>query len=770
MRLPDPIANTTTEAYLAYKAGVLEVGDLKPVLYDPYLHFDAWLAYWCGLTNTYPLDNNNEPEMLTDEEAIVAYLSGVTDTYPEEIKDPYDVRIVGYLKYLVSVKYGRPDYPVTNEEFYLSMLMPPYVTNDTPSTDIALYGTADYKFLDLKMYGDATQQTYTGKNLCGPAAWRAVATSAGYPLPWQSAATIVSGDDNSVVFNVPATYGGAESCFIPVKAGETYTVSFGGDNLPNRLFITQYDSSKTRVSTLNPSSVHQVVTTTVTTTDDGYIAVAFAATTTAGTYGASNIQVEKGSIATSYEPYVGGIPAPNPNYPQPVNSVTGQQAVTVSGKNLRPNLEITQAGSVYRSDNSRYFLLKAGRYTVSYATDSTAANIRPLFYVQDLSRTQVTSGDVFVAGDGIYYDNSWNGWGVHSGRATEQSFTLADDYYVQVVLANFDSATSSATDMQVEEGSTATDYVPYENTAYPVDLASRNLCTDVSLPYENTLRLDFNKMPTNKFTVTFTTNELLLAASVRLFTLDPEYHNFGIVGNISGVAGGTATAIVTLDDTTYTQLKSAMSKGSPSYITIYKNGANFTIPSDAQIETGATATPYEPYYEPIELYKIGDYQDYIYKDGDAWMLHREIKKVVLDGTEQWGGSGHVFQTSASRVSDVEDRSKTALSDSFKWAYYQSAITQNIKNGEFGWNASKELTVRYDDITGYANFKTWLTTHNVAVYYKNTEETDTEIINSVIVAQLDAIVDGGSSKDATYIKVTANEPNIAGALTVIAGKE
>ena len=32
MRLPDPIANTTTEAYLAYKAGVLESGDLKPKL------------------------------------------------------------------------------------------------------------------------------------------------------------------------------------------------------------------------------------------------------------------------------------------------------------------------------------------------------------------------------------------------------------------------------------------------------------------------------------------------------------------------------------------------------------------------------------------------------------------------------------------------------------------------------------------------------------------------------------------------------------------
>ena len=32
----------------------------------------------------------------------------------------------------------------------------------------------------------------------------------------------------------------------------------------------------------------------------------------------------------SYEPYVGGIPAPNPDYPQAVNTVTGEQTITVS--------------------------------------------------------------------------------------------------------------------------------------------------------------------------------------------------------------------------------------------------------------------------------------------------------------------------------------------------------------------------------------------------------------------------------------------------------
>ena len=41
------------------------------------------------------------------------------------------------------------------------------------------------------------------------------------------------------------------------------------------------------------------------------------------TYDVSNIliQIEKGSVATSYEPYTGGIPSPNPSYPQEIKSV-----------------------------------------------------------------------------------------------------------------------------------------------------------------------------------------------------------------------------------------------------------------------------------------------------------------------------------------------------------------------------------------------------------------------------------------------------------------
>lgn len=45
------------------------------------------------------------------------------------------------------------------------------------------------------------------------------------------------------------------------------------------------------------------------------------------------IQIEKGSTATSYEPYTGGIPSPNPDYPQEIKSVVNP-TVKMCGKNL----------------------------------------------------------------------------------------------------------------------------------------------------------------------------------------------------------------------------------------------------------------------------------------------------------------------------------------------------------------------------------------------------------------------------------------------------
>lgn len=145
--------------------------------------------------------------------------------------------------------------------------------------------------------------TVTGKNLFDGTGWRLVQSGNGFPTP-STGATIISSDKNNISFtSTQWTYAGVESGFIKVKANETYTFSASFTTPTNRFFITQYNESKVRLSTLN-SIVNPLQNTTFTTTNDGYITIAFTNTTTAQTtYKIENIQLEQSPTASSYEEY-----------------------------------------------------------------------------------------------------------------------------------------------------------------------------------------------------------------------------------------------------------------------------------------------------------------------------------------------------------------------------------------------------------------------------------------------------------------------------------
>lgn len=84
-----------------------------------------------------------------------------------------------------------------------------------------------------------------------------------------------------------------------------------------------------------------------------------------------NLQLEKGS-ATEYEPYVGGIPSPNPDYPQPIRVVTGDNTITIgdgtNSENYSLNLgsiELCKIGNYqdyFYKDNGNWYLRKAVRH------------------------------------------------------------------------------------------------------------------------------------------------------------------------------------------------------------------------------------------------------------------------------------------------------------------------------------------------------------------------------------------------------------------------
>ena len=925
MRIPNPIANTTTEAYLAYKAGVLEVGDLKPKLYFPYLHFDAWLAYWAGLTSTYPMTGGGKnlfdietaatedyratatladgeltvtastngtgyhsimivnsdkllgrkctfslngaatqgdgyiriyqskstspattrgnsisqltvsegsgsvtftfpesfttdadcfsilfypssalsstvagasatysdvqlefgphatsyepyvaptPECLTDEEALVAYLSGATDTYPETVKDPEDVRIAGYLRYLVSARFGCPAYPVNNRELYLSMLKPPVVTNDTPSANIYLEDTVKAEFVSLEMFGDTSQQTYTGKNLAN---WASNGDNGG-------ATITVDGDG---YFSVKATSTTTNYVNITTRpsislpAG-TYTFSLSSATTEEiRLAGTYEGESRTAITSIAAGGTSTTFTTTkVMVEADVWLPTSIGSTV--------NIKIrpmlEKGSTATPFEPYVGGITAPNPDYPQTVHTVTGRQTVTVQGKNL---FDKNNANTL-----NAYFDLTTTTITANPNNRTIAIPVLPnkTYTLQSVAKTYGrTIGFTKVlptigtqVSDIVVFASDTNKYTVT---------TKSDTKYIVFRVFNGYSDTGTFEDtlnsIQLEVGDQATTYEPYQGQSYEINLGK------------------------NLFDKSTVTNGYRLGSDGLPYGDAP----FSVSGYIPIQAGTTYTysrKLTTGDQTVsaicyYDASKTFISRTMP-IITNHTTSGQVTSPANAvyariadrtegldayQLEKGSTATTYAPYFEPIELCAIRDktedvlYSDKIYKDGQEWYLHKETGKDTLDGSI---GVFTKITTNRINVQGFPTIShKKVVGFNGQYCTHYETVGEYEANSDFdtatsgmpnavgihprpGAQWAGGLRIKDSRNLSADSYKTWLGSNPVDFYLVLAEPVDTQITNPALIAQLNALKHGGSEEGSTTITVTAAGDNLPGLLKVEAGTE
>lgn len=194
-----------------------------------------------------------------------------------------------------------------------------------------------------------------------------------------------------------------------------------------------------------------------------------------------------------------------------------------------------------------------------------------------------------------------------------------------------------------------------------------------------------------------------------------------------------------------------------------------------QLEKGTTATSYVPHQEqtyPInlgsmELCKIGDYQDYLYKENGKWYKYGAIGKVVLNGSESWQQSGFTNDTIYSVYSGaIKNYSYgQAISDLFIWNYNVSSttITEYISTG----GATFRIGVLKSRLSAYTinEFKTWLSNNNVTTYYVLVTPTTTEITDTTLINQLDEISQALSQKGTTII--SQNNDDLLFNLDVIA---
>ena len=258
--------------------------------------------------------------------------------------------------------------------------------------------------------------------------------------------------------------------------------------------------------------------------------------------------------------------------------------------------------------------------------------------------------------------------------------------------------------------------------------------TNQSLTYSGTASGTFafltNKMdlflPAGDYTF-LRTKSLSYTTIIRLYRDSLNYQDITILANTTSRSATVSSDIVAYQ----------------IYVANLTNGTQYNETDNYLFWKGSTSTTFEPYSKTeypislglLELAKIGDYKDKIYKDDNdkKWYLRKEIGKVVLNGSENYSlssGTGY-YEFIYSSLSPVAVNS------------YLNAVTNYFFNVTTNRCISKnnELLIRIptsENISTTDGFKTWLSTHNTDVYYILATTTDTEITDENLISQLEAI--------------------------------
>lgn len=158
----------------------------------------------------------------------------------------------------------------------------------------------------------------------------------------------------------------------------------------------------------------------------------------------NTFQLEEGTTATSYEPYVGGVPAPNPEYPQDiVNAGDSELKAYVKGKNLLNIPEsFTWTGVV---TGMTKIVLTTGNYTFSCDDYSAGGSSSPCV--------------AFLRGGEIIY--------YYLAKNKKTTIYIKEGQYVVNFYANgynlaaSQDVTSTINKLMLEEGTVSTAYEPY---------------------------------------------------------------------------------------------------------------------------------------------------------------------------------------------------------------------------------------------------------------------------------------------------------------------
>lgn len=510
-----------------------------------------------------------------------------------------------------------------------------------------------------------------------------------------------------------------------------------------------------------------------------------------------------------YQPYVGGIPAPNPDYPQDVQTVTGEQTVEVTGKNL---IDSTNLSFVYSNSPTQIELssisngirmvnnggVSQDRFAVFRSVDMTP-------YIGKVVRMKATFG----TGGGIRLYRIASDGSNRSQMATttfsdtEISFTVpanlgASPYLGYVLDVTVGGGTTvDFTNLIATVDSSIEPYEPYQSQTYPISLTGKNLFNVSATPtYTNGVSVSGN------LTVTATSSGTGKYALYRLVeaknyvgskvcvscsVMHPSSTNDARIE--IGLCNADGTSKTSKASTNNVNVKPSFTvTDDPSkpyiYVALYASYSSSASVGDyvgygsVMVNRGSTPGAYVG-YSPVELCKIGNYRDKIYNndpnedwydpdlEDNAWYVHKAIGMITADGS--YGGYNgtrnwfYVNPTSYGKPSAI--KTVVPVSNYFTGYEYTPFRANSTVDGcsVDSSDSSPSLLIRNNTFSTATAYTTWLANTQPKLYYALAAPTDTKITDATLVGQLEAL---GAMKlfiGENNVLVSATNPNLPATL-------
>ena len=466
---------------------------------------------------------------------------------------------------------------------------------------------------------------------------------------------------------------------------------------------------------------------------------------------------------------------PTPSSPQPINVVSGRQEVSIVGKNLfttgtgtstRIQVEATYNGSeiilngTTNSSGNIFYdetlsintgyrksqVLKAGTYTLTTKTTGTAtypSGVGIAFYIRD------NNSNVLKAISSI---NNYQ-----TTLTLENDTQIYSQFYCNGAGAVYDNYTLQ---VQIEKGTTPSQYEEYIGQSYEINLG-KNLFNKANITSITNGSISGDVITSNPIS----SNYGGVSSTISGLTLEPGTYYISLkLKRDSGTSGNKLTRItlvgidvsqITMVDnpnitneyqiyscrispTTQITLTNIGIQLQPTNVNAVMSYTDIMVSKDSD-------KTYAPYKTPIELCKIGTYQDKIYKDNGTWYLEKQIKKVVYSSSQiidmNWLNYQNLTYFRIPKDQDSIDYNNYNSSN----ALFNKYVNTNEQLGWDNANYIGKITSRanliyywigVDKNTDLATYRTQI--NSIEAYVPLATPTITEITDTELISQLNAI--------------------------------